>query len=93
MVVRLKFGRPGSPREAAAIEPFSSALLGALHEMTRRREIVWRHFERTERRHDANIYLVRELLDIVDERHAINRVIACKAHVTAPLGGSSKAQA
>lgn len=26
-------------------------------------------------------------------RHAINRVIACKAHATAPLGGSSKAQA
>jgi len=46
MVVHLKFPRPGSPRKAAAIEPFSSALLGALHEMTRRREIVWRHVER-----------------------------------------------
>ena len=65
MVVRLKF--PGSPRKAAAIEPFSSALLGALNEMTRRREIVWRHVERTERRHDANIDLVREPLEIVDE--------------------------
>jgi len=45
MVVRLKFLRPGSPRKAAAVEPFSSALLGALNEMTRRREIVWRHVE------------------------------------------------
>jgi hypothetical protein len=60
MVVRLKFLGPGSPRKAAAVEPFSSALLGALHEMMRRREIVWQHFERTERRHDANINLVGE---------------------------------
>jgi hypothetical protein len=67
MVVRLKFLGPGSPRKAAAIEPFSSALLGALHEMMRRREIVWQHFERTERRHDANINLVGEPLEIVDE--------------------------
>jgi hypothetical protein len=67
MVVRLKFLRPGSPQKAAAVEPFSRALLGALHEMTRHREIVWRHFERTERRHDANIDLVGEPLEIVDE--------------------------
>src|ERR1700730_6516204 len=35
MVVRLKFGRPGSPQKAASIEPYSSALLGALNEITR----------------------------------------------------------
>jgi hypothetical protein len=67
MVVRLKFLGPGSPRKAAAIEPFSSALLGALNEITRCREIIWRHVKRTERRHDANLDLVGELLDIVDE--------------------------
>jgi len=67
MVVRLKFLGEGSPGKAAAIEPFLRALLGALNEMTRRREIVWRHVEGTERRHDANIDLVREPLEIVDE--------------------------
>jgi hypothetical protein len=67
MVVRLKFLRPGSPQKAAAIEPFSRAILGTLNEITRRREIVWRHVERTERRHDAHIDLVWEPLDIVDE--------------------------
>ena len=56
MAVRLKFGRPGSPRKAAAVEPFSRALLGALHEMTRRREIVWRHVERTERRFVTRLF-------------------------------------
>jgi hypothetical protein len=60
MVVRLKFGRPGSPQKAASIEPFSSALLGALNEITRCREIIWRHVKRTERRHDANLDLVGE---------------------------------
>jgi hypothetical protein len=67
MVVRLKFGGPGSPLKATAIEPFSSALLGALNEIPRRREIVWRHVERTERRHYTHIDLVREPLDIVDK--------------------------
>ncbi len=67
MAVRLKFGRPGSLRKAAAIEPFPSALLGTLNEVTRGREIVWRHVERTERRHNANVDLVREPLDIMDE--------------------------
>ncbi len=67
MAVRLKFGRPGSPRKAAAIEPFSSALLGAFNEMTRRREIVWGHLEWTERRYDANFDLVREPLEIVNQ--------------------------
>jgi hypothetical protein len=67
VAVRLKFGRPGSPRKAAVIEPFSRALLGPLDEMTRRREIVGRHFERTKRRHDEHIDFVREPLEIVNE--------------------------
>lgn len=56
MSVRLKFLRPGSPRMTAAIEPFPGALLGALHEMTRCREIVWRNVERTERRFVTRLF-------------------------------------
>jgi hypothetical protein len=93
MVVRLKFLGPGSPRKAAAVEPFSSALLGALHEMMRRREIVWQHFERTERRHDANINLVGEPLEIVDEPPRDQQGDCVQGQVIAPFGGSSKAQA
>ena len=67
MAVRLKFLRAGSTRKAAAIEPFSSAVRRALHEIMRRREIIWRHIERTECRHDVHVDLVGKPLEITDE--------------------------
>lgn len=93
MVVRLKFLRLESPRKAAAIQPFSSAVHRALHEMTRCREIVWRHVERTERRHDANIDLVREPLEVVDESPRDQQGDCMQNPGDRPFGSSFKAQA
>jgi hypothetical protein len=64
MPVRGKFMRLKPALEAAAVEPFLCPLLRAFHEIARRRKIIRRHSERAERRHEANMDFVPELLEI-----------------------------
>jgi len=67
MAVRLKFRRERAKRKAAAAEPLSSIGCRAPNEMNRRREIIRRNSERAKCRHDADVDLVREALEITDE--------------------------
>ncbi len=66
VAVRVKLPR-APPARKAAIEPFSRAVRRAFHEITRRREIIWRYIERTDCWHDARIDLVRAPIEITDE--------------------------
>ncbi len=70
-------------RQAAASQPFARHLRPALHEMTRCRRIIRRHFERAEPRHEANLDFFSVLLEILDDLHAVNKVTAGKARAIA----------
>jgi hypothetical protein len=67
MPVRSKLMGLKPAGQPAAVEPSSRRLRRSLHEITRRRKIIWRHIERAERRDKANVDLLSEPLKIADD--------------------------